>query len=518
MNSMRHLPGAILALMLFAAAAAMGIGWVVAREEREVLVRQDHEPLTEFVSEFQGQIDFLEKNLDRTLLDLCRQISPGMSDRSMISLAATYAGVRQISVVKTGRLGKGPILEQSLDLAEAFPLPVISGQSGFGNLEAPGVPYFWTMGPKRHLYFVSRQTAKVDRILVLGIDRAEIAEAMTQWLGKWAKKSHDPLVRADLNHELISPAGAVLAGSGVRLEPPATVYPIASRVGNWRLDSWNQRATVVEYRDPVLITAGALSIALALMGISIFVLLRRSLVLAAQRVSFVNQVSHELRTPLTNIMLNLDLARDSVAGNGSATRRLGLMGEELERLHRLLENVLTFSARKEKHARPILENLSLATEVRQALAQSAPTLKRRGIVPETDLDDALRILADRDALARILGNLFSNVAKYGGADSELILRSELANGKVTLNVIDSGPGIVGKNRERIFRPFFRLSDRVNEGVTGSGLGLAISRDLIALMNGRLTCRERADGKTGSSFELTLPAAHAAIVPFDSKVS
>ena len=196
------------------------------------------------------------------------------------------------------------------------------------------------------------------------------------------------------------------------------------------------------------------------------------------------------------------------------------MGEELGRLQRLLENILTFSSRREAQVARPGEELELLEEVRAALGPMEAAMKRVEILPQVEVDKELRVLGDRDGMAQVLGNLFSNVLKYGGHKSELLVESLLRDESVVVRVLDSGPGVELKNRERVFRRFYRVSRRVDEGVSGSGLGLAISRDLMRAMGGELVCLERGDGLRGACFELSFPKVvdDSQIVPFESKVS
>jgi signal transduction histidine kinase len=69
-----------------------------------------------------------------------------------------------------------------------------------------------------------------------------------------------------------------------------------------------------------------------------------------------------------------------------------------------------------------------------------------------------------------------------------------------IEVSDQGPGIAWSERERIFEPFHRLSDRLSDGVTGTGIGLSISRDLARLHGGDLCLKA---GGEGATFVLTL---------------
>jgi signal transduction histidine kinase len=118
-----------------------------------------------------------------------------------------------------------------------------------------------------------------------------------------------------------------------------------------------------------------------------------------------------------------------------------------------------------------------------------------------DIVDAFSI--DADALAQILTNLFSNAEKYAAEGGCLDLKVSSEAGAWRLLVSDRGPGVKPGSREKIFEPFRRSGDSINEGVTGTGLGLTIARDLAREMNGDLRL---IDSKEGATFEFTLPLA------------
>jgi two-component system sensor histidine kinase GlrK len=75
-----------------------------------------------------------------------------------------------------------------------------------------------------------------------------------------------------------------------------------------------------------------------------------------------------------------------------------------------------------------------------------------------------------------------------------------------LDVIDRGPGIEPRERERIFDSFYQGAAPVDGRVKGSGLGLAIAREYALAHGGRIEVRERADGERGAHFRLSLPLA------------
>ena len=155
----------------------------------------------------------------------------------------------------------------------------------------------------------------------------------------------------------------------------------------------------------------------------------------------------------------------------------------------------------------------------EVVAQFRPSLERRGITLTITEDEAVTALVNGDAFAQILGNLISNVEKYAAAGGIASIEMENGPGEVVIRLGDAGPGIPLQERERIFRPFYRLKDSIAEGASGTGLGLSIARDLAERMGGSLRVLTGNKGP-GAVFELRLPAAAAEkVIAFpDSRAS
>jgi len=99
-------------------------------------------------------------------------------------------------------------------------------------------------------------------------------------------------------------------------------------------------------------------------------------------------------------------------------------------------------------------------------------------------------------------NLTENALRYSPAGKPPLLTASALGDRVELRVVDRGPGILGKDRDRMFVPFQRLGDTDN--TTGVGLGLALSRGLTEAMGGALTADDTPGG--GLTMTVSLPAA------------
>jgi two-component system, OmpR family, sensor histidine kinase ChvG len=109
-------------------------------------------------------------------------------------------------------------------------------------------------------------------------------------------------------------------------------------------------------------------------------------------------------------------------------------------------------------------------------------------------------------LERMLTNLIDNAVSFSPPGSVVEISATLAEGEVIIRISDEGPGVPEQEREAIFRRFH--SERPSGESFGkhSGLGLAIARTIVEGHQGRISVRDRMDGRRGACFEIALPCA------------
>lgn len=249
---------------------------------------------------------------------------------------------------------------------------------------------------------------------------------------------------------------------------------------------------------PFLLGFAATAVLVSVAGGGLFLAYRRDVREAAQRVSFVNQVSHELKTPLTNIRLYVDLARDAPPAESAGL--LNVVEEETGRLSRMIHNVLTFARQEKKSLELHPAPGDLAAAVSRTVEYWKPVLEKAGVEVECHSSGDVRAIFDADGIEQILGNLLSNVEKYAGSGSKVIVTVEMDG---TVEVRDDGRGISERDAKRIFDPFYRARSDLTEGVSGTGLGLSIAKALAEAQQGTLRL-VATDG--GAVFVLSLPLA------------
>jgi CheY-like chemotaxis protein/two-component sensor histidine kinase len=153
-----------------------------------------------------------------------------------------------------------------------------------------------------------------------------------------------------------------------------------------------------------------------------------------------------------------------------------------------------------------LEPVALAEAISEAAALIAPLADQRGIAVDTQCTD-LVVLADRQRLTQVLLNLLGNAVKYNRERGRVSVSARQAEqGRVHIDIADTGAGIPPEKLALLFRPFERLGAE-QSGVEGTGLGLALAKGLAEAMNGAITAQSVLD--EGSVFTLELPSSNAA---------
>jgi len=237
--------------------------------------------------------------------------------------------------------------------------------------------------------------------------------------------------------------------------------------------------------------------------------------------AFLSSVSHELRTPLTSIMGFARLvARDFhkiftplAATDADVRKKAGRALENLEiirieaaRLTRLVDDVLDLTriedGRMAWHDAP-LSPQELASEAARDIAPVL--LEHPGLSVRLDVPgDVPCVLADRERMLQVLGNLLHNAVKFCRA-GEIVLGARLMpDGGVGFFVSDQGPGVPEADRERIFEKFHQKdrSGDPRDKPRGTGLGLSICKSVAIRYGGRVWVADRPGG--GSVFWMWLP--------------
>jgi two-component system phosphate regulon sensor histidine kinase PhoR len=225
------------------------------------------------------------------------------------------------------------------------------------------------------------------------------------------------------------------------------------------------------------------------------------------RRDFVSNASHELRTPLTSIKgyTEVLMSEDDPEVRSSC---LEVIYKNANHMINLVNDLLQL-AKVEDYSTILDVRPVRAGEVLiEAWKACGPIAERRSVSLQNDLPpNGPMVQADFDQLVQVFRNLLENAVKYSPLGAKVEVFSLGQNGKVTIGVSDSGPGIPRKDQQRIFERFFRV-ERYRGKETGStGLGLAICRHIVRAHGGTIWVESPRKGmSSGSTFFFTLPPA------------
>jgi signal transduction histidine kinase len=215
-------------------------------------------------------------------------------------------------------------------------------------------------------------------------------------------------------------------------------------------------------------------------------------------------VSHELRTPLTALRGYVDLIRDGEAGELTEEQQkvFAIIERNADRLLSLVDDLLfvawveagTFEL--ERHELVLAEVVEHSLESARSLAEG----KGVKLVHEPGRDGI--VFGDRSRLSQLLDNLVANAVKFTPEGGTVLVRSEVSEHEVLLEVSDTGMGIPKNEQPHLFDRFFRSQEATRQEIQGTGLGLSIVQAIVAAHGGSISV-ESAEHE-GTTFLIALP--------------
>jgi K+-sensing histidine kinase KdpD len=215
-----------------------------------------------------------------------------------------------------------------------------------------------------------------------------------------------------------------------------------------------------------------------------------------QRAALLRSVSHDLRTPLAAIRAVVsDLLGDVPYDEATRVDLLTLVGDEAERLDRLVANLLSLSRIEAGALRPERQEVALDELVADTVKRLDRLLSRRRV--QIELPPLSVVLGDYTQLSQVMSNLLQNAARHAPPNSTIRIGGRETADSVEVWVDDEGIGVLPSERQRIFEPFRR-----GEGSSSSGIGLAICRAIVEAHQGQIAVVDAPAG--GARFRVSLP--------------
>ena len=221
---------------------------------------------------------------------------------------------------------------------------------------------------------------------------------------------------------------------------------------------------------------------------------------------FLANMSHELRTPLNGIIGFSEFLIDEKVGK--------LVEKQKEYLHdilnsgrhllQLINDVLDLSKVEAGKMELHPETFSVARAVEEVCSVVAPMAQKKNLVIRRKVDPAVdEVMLDQQKFKQVLFNLLSNAVKFTDESGQVdILASPSDDGRLRLQVRDTGIGIKPQDIGKLFVEFQQLDSGIARRYQGTGLGLALTKRIVEFQQGSISI-ESEIGK-GSTFTVLLP--------------
>lgn len=285
---------------------------------------------------------------------------------------------------------------------------------------------------------------------------------------------------------------------------------IAFAVGSgWIILNWREGIKVFLG----IIFFGAIVTGLVLNTIFLIREIRRN----EQHDSFINAVTHELKTPIASIRLYLQTLQRLDVGEAQRRQFYELMLLDSDRLMHTVEQVLKAGEAAQKKApshripvqfdtlvRDCMELARVRHHLQPGDLEYRESLASSSSLPQSTNGAGASVLGDPEELRTAVSNLLDNAVKYSpdGVRISVVLESP-DDERLVLRVRDQGVGIPEQELKRIFKRFYRVTQRSLSQVKGTGLGLFIVRSIARKHGGRVFAQSEGAGK-GTTVTLELP--------------
>ena len=227
------------------------------------------------------------------------------------------------------------------------------------------------------------------------------------------------------------------------------------------------------------------------------------------KTQFFDMISHELRTPLTPIHQFTTILQDGLAGEMNEKQKefLAIILKNTNQLKNIIADLVDVSristGKLAIHKESMLLG-DLGSKIVQSFSQTA---KAKGVRLVDDTQKNLPAMwADPVRFEQVLRNLIDNAIKFTPQDGQVTVTTtypwEGSSGMVCFSVKDTGCGIPGKDKNKVFDRLYQVADQLSSSRKGLGLGLHICKEIVQQHNGQIWV-DSEEGK-GSVFNFTLP--------------
>lgn len=217
---------------------------------------------------------------------------------------------------------------------------------------------------------------------------------------------------------------------------------------------------------------------------------------------FSADLAHEMRTPLGILLGRTQVVLSQPRTHEQLVELLEQNIEELERLTRIVADMLFLAQTDNSSSRLSTTIVDLADEARKVVEYIELVAHELNI--DFVVEGQGEVLADVGLVDRAITNLLSNAVRYGDANSTVTISVATAGEKVELAVTNSGTPVATEHLSRLFDRFYRADSARSREAGGTGLGLSIVQAIMILHGGHATAESQTEGMITFTLRFPLP--------------
>ena len=223
-----------------------------------------------------------------------------------------------------------------------------------------------------------------------------------------------------------------------------------------------------------------------------------------QQRRFTADASHELRSPLSRLRTEIEVTLRRPRDSQEYQDTLRSCLDEVDRLTRLIEELLMLARIDAGQDRPAGEAQALDALIAETLLRAGPVARERRIDLVVNSKAAAGAKVAHGSISLVLANLVDNALKFSPPSGRIVVDCATDARHAMLKVTDEGPGIPEDELPFLFDRFFRGADARASESAGVGLGLALSQSIIHAQGGHIEAANAPGG--GAVFTVTIPLA------------
>ncbi|MBX7151541.1 HAMP domain-containing histidine kinase [bacterium] len=300
---------------------------------------------------------------------------------------------------------------------------------------------------------------------------------------------------------LVGPTHDYTSGQFISGPSPWLILPVDIKVKSDVLSNLDSRS---DRKTAMFVSEGVFFCILLLVGIYLmFLAFRREVLLQSYQKNFILSVTHEFKSPLASLKLYIQTLSSREVPLEKRKNFLIHSLHDVERLEKLVENVLEAARLDRDDYQYVMKPLDLSEVAQQSLKKIEHYANEETVQLDTDIHSSVVIKGDQHAIYSVFDNLIENAVKYSVTPKKISIKLYTLQRQAVFEIRDNGVGIEKKEMEWIFQKFYRVGNEMTRNTKGTGIGLFIVKKIVTRHKGDI--RVHSDGlNQGTTFTVTFP--------------